>query len=145
MEVTKVEEVLGQFLSKISDYNFIVAEMTDEEIEDELLSYLKGAIAKFHICKKELVITSPVDQPKQFTVVLDGLEIEVLVSLMLVEYMKPQIFASETLKQTLSDKDFKIYSQANQLRELRLLHGVIKADANKLITEYSYTEMRDKR
>lgn len=145
MEVTKVEEVLGQFLSKIADYNFIVEQMTDEEIEDELLSYLKGAIAKFHICKKELVITSPKDQPKQFTVVLDGLEIEVLVSLMLVEYMKPQIFASETLKQTLSDKDFKIYSQANQLRELRLLHGVIKADANKLVTEYSYREMREKR
>lgn len=139
---TKVEKVLSRFLRKISDYSFMTAEMTNDEIEDELIGYLESAIAKFMVSRKELEIISLKDGSKTFTVWLSGLEIEVLVSLMLVEYMKPQILASETLKQTLSDKDFKIYSQANQVRELRLLHGVIKGEAETLMNKYSYNDMR---
>lgn len=142
---TKLDKVFSRFLRKISDYNFITLNMTNEEIEEELLGYLESATVKFHICEKNLDIATLEDGSKSFTEYLDGLEMEVLVSWMLVEYMKPQILATETLKQTLSDKDFKMYSQANQVRELRLLNEVIKAEAEKIMTDYSYRKMRVKK
>lgn len=68
-------------------------------------------------------------------------EIEVIVKLMIVEQLKPIVLSSEVLKQSLSDKDFKIYSQANQLRELNLLYRLIQKEANKMITEYSFIDV----
>lgn len=76
-------------------------------------------------------------------VLLTGLEIDILTHLMLVEYMKPQLIATEVMKQSLSDKDFRIYSQANQLRELNLLYRLLQREAKAMITEYTYMEMTD--
>lgn len=76
-------------------------------------------------------------------VLLTGLEIDILTHLMLVEYMKPQLIATEVIKQSLSDKDFKIYSQANQLRELNLLYRLLQREAKAMITEYTYVGMTD--
>ena len=137
--MTPITEVYDSFLLKISDYNFI--SITDEEIEQDLFGYFKPARAKFYRCKNSLELVENQDGEKSFTVKLEPLEIEVLATLMLVEYLKPSLLSSETLKQTLSDKNFKIYSQASQLREIRLLYNVLKADASKLITEYTYLEL----
>lgn len=76
-------------------------------------------------------------------VLLTGLEIDILTHLMLVEYMKPQLIATEVMKQSLSDKDFRIYSQANQLRELNLLYRLLQREAKAMITEYTYVGMTD--
>jgi hypothetical protein len=72
---------------------------------------------------------------------LTEFEMAILTHLMLVEYMKPQVLSTEVIKQSLSDKDFKIYSQANQLRELNLLYRLLQKESKKLITEYTYMEM----
>ncbi|UNY48869.1 hypothetical protein P9294_gp154 [Bacillus phage FADO] len=78
-------------------------------------------------------------------VTLTSFEIEVLVNLMLVEHIKPQLISSENLKQSLSDKDFKIYSQANQLREIRLLLEKLQKDTNKMIVEYTFFDLDKER
>jgi|SRR5690606_17270809 len=78
------------------------------------------------------------------SVKLMDFEIDILTHLMLVEYMKPQLIATEVMKQSLSDKDFKIYSQANQLRELNLLYRLIQREAKTMITEYTYMGLTDK-
>lgn len=77
------------------------------------------------------------------TVVLTDFEIDILTALMLVEYMRPQLIATEVMKQSLSDKDFRIYSQANQLRELNLLYRLLQREAKVMITEYTYVGMTD--
>lgn len=136
-----MSEVYDSFLSKISDYSLLSDTLTNEEIDEDLFSYFKTARTKFYRCNSSLEVVENEFGEKEFTVVLHPFEIEVLVTLMLVEYIKPQLLSSESLKQSLSDKDFKIYSQANQIRELRLLFNVLKADANKMITEYTYLEL----
>ena len=105
------------------------------------MRYFKSARAKFYRCKNNLEIDS-VDNTSLKSE-LTGFEIEIITHLMLVQHIEPQLFSSENLKQSLSDKDFKIYSQANQLREIRLLLNTIKRDVNKMITEYTYFDMGD--
>jgi hypothetical protein len=136
--MTTIEEIYDSFLSKISDYSFLSENITQQDIEDDLFGYFKTARTKFYRCNNSLEVEDDGTGLLVFSVDLHPMEIEVLSTLMLVEYIKPQLITSETLKQSLSDKDFKIYSQASQLREIRLLYKAMVADASKLITEYTY-------
>lgn len=143
MMATNIGEIYGNFLSKISDYAFLSNTIMESEINDELFGYFKVARTKFYRCKNSLdtIDDDAVDGGKVFTVDLAPMEIEILSTLMLTEYLKPRMITDEILKQSLSDKDFKIYSQASQLREVRLLYNVLKSDASKLITEYTYLDL----
>jgi hypothetical protein len=141
---TKLSDLYDIFLSKISDYSFLDPNLMAEEIDEELFGYFKSARTKFYRCKQSLNTTEDQFGEKEFEVELTGFELEILANLMLVEYMKPQVLSSEVLKQSLSDKDFRIYSQANQLRELNLLYRLLQKEATKMITEYSYFGMTDK-
>lgn len=135
---TSVSEVFDNFLSKISDYSFLSVNITDDEINEELMGYLKSATVRFYKCNNNLKIVMNGEGEHMFVSELTPFEIEVLTVLMIVEYMKPQVLSSEVIKQSLSDKDFRIYSQANQLRELNLLYRMFRTEANKMITEYTY-------
>lgn len=150
-EKTYLTEVYDSFLSSISDYTLLKS--TPEEIEEDLYTYFKKARSKFYKCKQSLELSED-ENGKYFAefnekgeevkpVKLTGFEIAILTHLMLVEYMKPQVIATEVMKQSLSDKDFRIYSQANQLRELNLLYRLLKREAKAMITEYTYMGMTD--
>lgn len=145
MTNTRLAEVYDGFLGKISDYTLLSNTITDMDIEEELFGYFKSARAKFFKCRQSLKTTIAIDNEGEeytsFTVELDDYEIEILIALMLVEYTKPYLMSTEVLKQSLSDKDFKIYSQANQLRELRLLAKELKKEANKMISTYTYQKL----
>jgi hypothetical protein len=134
--MTPLHDIYEAFLSKISDYTYL--NLSQTEIEEDLYGYLKSAIAKFYRCKNDLTIQTDGSGQKVFASTLTPFEIEILVTLMIVEYLKPQILSSEILKQSLSDKDFRIYSQANQLRELNLLYRMFRTEADKMITQYGY-------
>ena len=132
--MTNIEELYEMFLSKITDYKFLT--LIDEEIEDEMFKYFKSARAKFYRCKNSLEVVDKTIQSK-----LTYYEIEVLVALMLVEYITPKLISGENMSQSLSDKDFKIYSQANQLREIRLLLNSMEAKAERMMTTYTYFDI----
>jgi len=137
--MTTLSDIYDSFLSKIADYN--LASLVDTDLKDELFGYFKPARAKFYKCKKVLDLK---DDSLTFVEELSDYEIEIIVQLMLVEYMKPLILTSEITKQALSDKDFKIWSQANHLRELNLLYRLFQKEAEKMITKYLYMELTDK-
>jgi hypothetical protein len=132
--MTPLSEVYQTFLSKISDYTYL--NIPPSEVEIDLFGYLKSAIAKFYRCKNDLTI-----QTNSFASILTPFEIEILVTLMTAEYLKPQILTSEIIKQSLSDKDFKVYSQANHLQQLNLTFRMLRTEANKMITEYGYMKL----
>lgn len=151
MDRTYLAEVYDFFLSSISDYTLLT--ISEEDIEEELFTYFKRARNKFHKCKQSLELNEDEngmyfaefdeDGNEVKPVKLTGFEIEILAHLMLVEYMKPQLISTETIKQSLSDKDFKIYSQANQLREINFLYRLLQRECRAMITEYTYMGMID--
>lgn len=141
--MTPITDIYEVFLQKISDYSFLSKFVTEEELDEELFGYFKSARAKFYKCKNSLkTVKNDLDET-EIEGDLTPYEIEVIVKLMLVEYMTPQVLNSEVIKQSLSDKDFRIYSQANQLRELNLLYRLMQKEATKMITEYTFIGMTD--
>ncbi len=140
--MTYLSELYENFLSKVSEYRFLSKDITIEEVEEELFNYFKTARTKFFKCKSDLqTIKTDADGEKHFTEDLHPFEIEILTSLMVVEYMKPIFINSEVMKQSLSDKDFKIYSQASQLRELTLTYRMLKSECQRMITQYTFLDL----
>lgn len=142
--MTKVEELYDIFLSKISDYSFISMSRTDSEVDEELMGYLKAAVRKFQRkCKQDLSFTVDEDGDDAFVSTLSYEEEDVLVAIMLVEYLKPQVLSSDTIRQRMSDKDFQVYSQANHLREIGLIYRQFRAEARVLIQDYGFSDIED--
>lgn len=140
---TSISEIYDNFLSNVSDYTFL--EMTDDEIDEHLFTYFKSAKTKFYKCKSNLTLVEDAFGEKWFTTELHPMEIEILTALMHVQYMKAQVMATEVIKQSLSDKSFRIYSQANQLRELNITYRMLRTEAKKMITEYTYLDLGKER
>lgn len=145
-EITYLSEIYDNFLYKIADYSLISGILTDEEIEERLFMYFKSAKTRFRKCKKSLNHKLE-DSTGEYYIEssLDDFEIEIIVHLMLAEYARLQTLSSEVLKQGLSDKDFKIHSQANQLRELSLLYRQLRKESRKMITEYTFIDFEKER
>lgn len=131
---TPYSKVYDAFLRRISDTD--LANLTPEEFSAVLKSFLKGAIVQFSKCQKDLSLRD--DDLEQFEVDLTDREVEILGALMVVEWLRPTINTSYLLKQTLSTKDFKIYSQANHLDELIKLKEQAEEDAERMIMGYLY-------
>jgi hypothetical protein len=113
MKLTPYEEIYSAFSNKIKDYD--LAELPIDAFEDILNSFMKSAIVKFKNCSKDL--SQRDDLLKQFNIDLSDEEIEIIASLMIVEWLNPSINTTELLQQNMSTKDFNIFSPANQLKE----------------------------
>ena len=133
---TPFSEIYDRVYNKSSDYTLL--NLTQSEVEDILESYLLSSIVKVKKCKKYI---SHRDQAlKQFNEDLTDEEKEILATLMFVEYLTPKLITSELLKQKLSTKDYQLYSQANQIKEIREVRDKMKSEANQMMISYSYSE-----
>lgn len=131
---TPFTNVYGRFLSKISDFTFL--NLTQEELEDSLESYLLTSVIKFRRCKTNLSQRNSLT--KEFNNDLTDEEQEILASLMTVEYLTPKLVTADLLQQSMSSRDYRMYSQANHIAEIRRLRNDLKVEAEKMMTDYSY-------
>lgn len=129
---TLYTEIYGSFLSKISDYSFI--NLTEGEIESQLFDYLRSSIPKFRNCKVDLSNRTEFEFIEQ----LSDEEIEILSSLMVVEFLKPKIVSSDLYKQVMTDKEYRFYSQANHLEQLQNTYKLFKKEASDLMKAYGF-------
>lgn len=131
---TPYEAVYERFLPKLTDYSF--ANLTQEEMEASIQEYLKSAIVKFTFCRKDLYDRD--DLLKQFNEDLTGQEIEIIANLMIIDYLMPKLISADLLQQTLNSKDFKLYSQANHIKEIRNLRDMLKNETDRMMMNYNY-------
>jgi hypothetical protein len=137
---TNYEEVYASFLSKITDYSFI--KLSEEELKSQLKQYLKSSIARF---KRPRVDLKDIDDiNKSFNQDLSLSEIEILATLMIVEYIRPQMNSATIMKQVMTDKEFRFYSQKNHLDGLASLYTMMKKEAETLMRDYSFERLGDK-
>lgn len=133
---TPFKEIYDRVYNKISDYSF--TKLTQDEVEDVLESFLLSALVKFKTCKKDLSNRNLT--LKQFNEDLTDEEKEILAILICVEYLTPKLITDELLQQRLSTKDYNLYSQANQIKEIRKLRDKFKSEANQMMINYSYSK-----
>lgn len=118
--------------------SFELSNMTEEEGDDLLFSYLRKAIIRFRACKQNL--NNKDEKLKQFNIVLTDEEIEILALLTYIEYFTANVIAvPELLHSMLPTKDVQYFSPANHLNSLRGLKSEYKSQVEQLISVYSYS------
>lgn len=135
--LTYFEDVYEFFLSKIKSYD--LAELTEDEIKEELDTLIKLALPKCTVFKGKVKLD--LDNESFVVKGKDSLsleEMEILSLAMLLQYISPLIARDENLKQTLSSKDFSSTSQANHLEKLLILKKSIDADLNYAMNSYTF-------
>lgn len=130
---TLFTDVYDVFLRKISDYSFLTISQYDSQ--KIFNGYLMSSIPRFgKQCYKDL--TNRTDT--QFNIDLADDEKEILGTLMLVEWLNPVLNDTKLLRLILTDKDFRVYSPAQQIDRVMAVHKKWKDEASYLITKYTW-------
>lgn len=131
--MTPFSVIYDRFMGKISDPDIL--SMFEDDMSQLLENYLISAIVQFRQCKKNKDIDF---MEKQFNESLTIEEIEIYASYMIVEWLNPMINNIQSLKPLMVTRDYQSYSQANHLEKMIKLRQDAKADANKMMVQYTY-------
>lgn len=137
---TPYEKIYENLLPKFRSYEIPL--MTEEEVKEELHDYLIPAIARFHVCRKDL--TDRDDILERFNSELSDTEIEILSNYVLLEYIDSTYVRTPTLlKVNLSSSDFNAFSPANMLDKLLTMHKTYLAENETLLSRYAWMGAKD--
>lgn len=133
------DKFAAAFLEKVTDYNF---PLTDYERNGMVDGYMKRAIAQFRHVNRYDFSTTADDITRTFDVDVEDDDLDEIVDIvsegMLVQWMKPYVYAEENLENALSTKDFTVYSPANLLLRIKEAYNQAKRDFVVMSREYSY-------
>jgi hypothetical protein len=135
MSTTSYDLIFDRFLSKITDYE--LAELTTDDLRNELIKYLKSAISDFKYVTKDL--SNRDDELNQFNISLNDQEQEILANLMLIHWLNPHILRLENIRNELGNKDFRVYSPANFLDKLINLKQLLVSEVNQKLVFYYFS------
>lgn len=128
----------NRFLSKVSDYSF--GNLYDADLDAILIGYLTNATPKFFYCKQDLTYDATTDT---FISDLTLIEQEILANMMVIEWIEPMLNSTVLLKQVMTDSNFNMTSQANQMRSLQQLRDSREREIEKLTIRYDYQNIGD--
>ena len=141
----KIDDIYREFLSNVDDYALTLSDNRDEiSLLEELFGHYKFARRKFDKSRADLGTNyqSHRDVPEgEEMLINDELsyqEVDIIIHLMLVSYLRPIINSNKVLRQALTDKDFNLTSQANHLNQLTIWYRRLQAEADRAMTKYTY-------
>ena len=128
---TTLEEVISLYLAKIENFDYL--QYTEEELLEELKPMLLSATSKLF----SLDIKIDFDM-EEFNRELEPIE-QNLVALGLVEeFLTQKVNSVKVLRNHLTTKDFKLFSSANMLKQLRETLDSVKREISYLETRLEY-------
>lgn len=132
---TPYEKLYENILPKFKSYKIPL--MSDEEVKEYLHDYFVPAIARFHVCTKDLTDRS--DEQECFNCDLSDLEIDILSNYILLEYVDSTYIRTPLLLEVnLSSTDFNSYSPANMLSKLTEMQERYVAENEALLSRYAW-------
>lgn len=132
---TPYEKIYENLLPKFRSYEIPI--MSVDEVKDYLHDYLIPAIARFHVCRKDLNDRN--DLLERFNVELSDVEIEILSNYALLEYIdSTYVRVPALLKVNLSSTDFNAFSPANFLDKLMAMHKTYLTENETLLSRYAW-------
>lgn len=133
--MTEFISIYDRFLSKITDFS--MARLDQSLVEEDLRLKLLSALAYFPELpdeKKEVMETSFVQK-------LSVLEEEIISLLMVINYFDKYIVNEDNMRIQLNSKDYKQYSQATLLKELKNTKAEYQSDCAAMRNAYAMQEM----
>lgn len=132
---TTYESIYDLSLMMIDDY-----ELTRlyNDSQANFYTYMKGllllSIPDFYKCKQDL--SDRVDSTGLFNITLTDVEKQILALLMTKYWLKKKVNDTTQIQNNLQTRDFKTFSQAENLKEKRNLYMSMVEEINHAITAY---------
>lgn len=129
--MTPLNEVYDSFLQKITDFDIL--KLDEEDFLNECLQLLKSSVARFTVGEDIYIVESE----SKFNRILTPLEVDILSLGMVLAWVEPKINNITLYKMKLSSKDYKSFSQANHIKEMREIKSQVQKDFLYWSTIYS--------
>ena len=125
----------NRFLGKITDD--LLLTMSDEGLERTIDMYRSSAVIRFKQCNK---FGTHDDESRVYEADFTNEEVEIVASYMVLEWIRQRINSIELLKQGMSTKDYKTFSQSAHIDSLMKLKKDTEVENNRLVVGYTYSE-----
>ena len=132
---TQYSDIYKYFLAKISDHK--LNQLEDNDLEEILEIYLIASIPKFKYCTKNLNDRDDVLKKFNFELTLE--EQQIISLIMIIQWLSPQIYSQELLKEKFKTREFNFFSSSQLLKEMQTLKLNSLKELNEMMTLYYYT------
>ncbi|MDT0700433.1 hypothetical protein [Staphylococcus chromogenes] len=130
--MTDFNLIYDKFLSKITDFSY--AQLEQEVLEEDLKNKLLQALAYFPQLDEEKTETFE----SMFINELTNVEQEIIANLMVINHLDKFIISEDNMRILLNSKDYKQYSQASLLKELKATKSEYQSDVDAMVNAYSF-------
>ena len=136
---TSLSEIYDLFMQLITDYRLIALFNTSEEdFETYLEPWIMNAIMDFSVCSQDLEYDN---YTKSFSNVLTQENKLILANLMVKYWATKNVNDITQMNLHVTDRDFKVFSEAQNLREKQAHLNNIKETCSQLLVDYSYRKV----
>ena len=133
---TELREVYDFFMMKITDYRLdTLYNTSDTAFEDYLQLWLDMAIVEFAMCDQSLAYNN---ETKVFDELLTSQNKVMLATLMVKYWLKKNVNDITQMNLHVTDRDFKVASEAMNLREKKDYLIVVTEESDLLLNSYAY-------
>ncbi|MCI2852771.1 MULTISPECIES: hypothetical protein [Staphylococcus] len=134
--MTEFTLIYDKFLSKLTDFS--LARLDKDVLESDLQERLITALSDFAQLPEE---KTEVDlNTKTFTNGLSVEEQNIIATLMVINYLDKYILSEDNMRILLNSKDYKQYSQAALLKELKATKSEYQSDVDAKLNSYSFRQ-----
>lgn len=132
---TKFEEIYERYRSRVRNYDFLDYDsVTRDLVQHDLLML---SISDFEeVCKQDL--NDREDQLLIFNIDLTNREKDILALGMVLHFIEPYVYNTDSLQNALNTKDFSLYSPANLLEKMTDLMTTTEHRLKREINLYSF-------
>ena len=135
MANTRYSDVYSWFLDKVTAYSLTMFE--DTEKNEIVYGYMRSACAKFKCCVIDLSDRN--NDSQEFNNELDDEILDILSETMVVSWLQPKLNNEENLVNSLSTKDYSLYSPANLISKITEVFKLAKKNSSSMIGNYSFS------
>jgi len=133
---TSLSEIYDIFMLTVTDYRLNdLFEMSETDFENYLNGFLEFAIADFDICDQDLNYDK---ETNSFSETLTRENKTILATLMTKYWMEKVVNDITQLNLHITDRDFKVASEAMNLREKTIRLNNIKETCSQMLIDYAY-------
>lgn len=136
---TSVKEIYDLFMMTITDYRLIdLFQTSEEDFENYLQAWLEFAITEFSMCDQNLNYDC---YTNEFSVRLSRQNKVILATLMMKYWLQKLVNDVTQMNLHVTDRDFKVASEAQNLREKVAHLNVVKEQCSQMLSDYAYSKV----
>jgi len=134
---TSLGDIFDLFMLSVTDYRLVdLFNTSEEDFENYLEAFLEYAIADFEdICNQSLDYD---ETTKEFPEVLNRRNKTILATLMMKYWLQKLVNDITQMNLHVTDRDFRVASEAMNLREKTVYFNTIKEQCSQMLNEYAY-------